>query len=54
MKTVLIAMALMLGAGMVHAAPLSPDAGPIINEHGGGLNSEGCHNDTKRGTYHCH
>ena len=22
--------------------------------HGGGLNSEGCHNDRKRGTYHCH
>ena len=22
--------------------------------HSGGTNSEGCHNDTKRGTYHCH
>jgi len=22
--------------------------------HGGRLNSEGCHNDTKAGTYHCH
>ncbi|WGV11936.1 YHYH domain-containing protein [Psychrobacter maritimus] len=22
--------------------------------HGGGTNSAGCHNDTKRGTYHCH
>jgi hypothetical protein len=22
--------------------------------HGGRLNSEGCHNDTKSGTYHCH
>jgi hypothetical protein len=22
--------------------------------HGGGLNSDGCHNDRKRGTYHCH
>lgn len=22
--------------------------------HGGGLNSEGCHNDRKQGTYHCH
>ena len=22
--------------------------------HGGGLNSEGCHNDRKRGGYHCH
>lgn len=22
--------------------------------HGGGLNAEGCHNDRKRGGYHCH
>ena len=22
--------------------------------HSGGLNAEGCHNDRKRGTYHCH
>lgn len=22
--------------------------------HSGGLNSEGCHNDRKNGTYHCH
>lgn len=22
--------------------------------HSGGTNVEGCHNDTKRGTYHCH
>jgi endonuclease YncB( thermonuclease family) len=22
--------------------------------HGGGLNAQGCHNDRKRGTYHCH
>lgn len=22
--------------------------------HPGGLNGEGCHNDRKRGTYHCH
>ncbi|WP_119719195.1 excalibur calcium-binding domain-containing protein [Cognatilysobacter tabacisoli] len=22
--------------------------------HGGGLNAEGCHNDRKRGDYHCH
>ncbi|HXG99842.1 MAG TPA: excalibur calcium-binding domain-containing protein [Sphingomicrobium sp.] len=22
--------------------------------HGGGLNSEGCHNDRKNGGYHCH
>lgn len=22
--------------------------------HSGGTNSEGCHNDRKNGTYHCH
>ncbi|MEI4488632.1 YHYH domain-containing protein [Frigidibacter sp. MR17.14] len=22
--------------------------------HGGGLNSQGCHNQTSNGTYHCH
>lgn len=22
--------------------------------HGGGLNAQGCHNNTKTGTYHCH
>ena len=26
----------------------------IAFAHGGGLNSEGCHNDRKKGTYHCH
>ena len=26
----------------------------IVDAHSGGLNSEGCHNDRKRGTYHCH
>lgn len=25
-----------------------------IFAHGGGLNAAGCHNDRKRGTYHCH
>lgn len=30
-----------LGSGAAHA-------------HGGGLNAEGCHNDRKRGGYHCH
>lgn len=24
------------------------------NAHGGGLNSQGCHNKTSDGTYHCH
>lgn len=27
--------------------------GPL-EAHGGGLNAEGCHNDRKRGGYHCH
>ena len=22
--------------------------------HSGGTNASGCHNDTKKGTYHCH
>lgn len=25
-----------------------------VSAHGGGLNPEGCHNDRKRGGYHCH
>ncbi len=54
MKALLIAMALMLSAGMAYAAPAVPDAGTIIDEHGGRTNAQGCHNDTKRGTYHCH
>lgn len=28
-------------------------AGPL-QAHGGGLNSEGCHNNRKIGDYHCH
>lgn len=27
---------------------------PDANAHGGGLNAEGCHNDRRRGGYHCH
>ncbi len=26
----------------------------FAHEHGGGLDSLGCHNDRKRGEYHCH
>lgn len=26
----------------------------IVNAHGGGLNSQGCHNNRKTGDYHCH
>lgn len=25
-----------------------------VSAHGGGLNSEGCHNNRKTGDYHCH
>lgn len=25
-----------------------------VSAHSGGLNAEGCHNDRKRGGYHCH
>jgi hypothetical protein len=28
--------------------------GQELSAHGGGLNAEGCHNDRKNGTYHCH
>lgn len=27
---------------------------PSASAHGGGLNSEGCHNNRKTGDYHCH
>ena len=27
---------------------------PAAKAHGGGLNSEGCHNNRKTGDYHCH
>jgi Excalibur calcium-binding domain len=43
-KPVLFNIALMLAA-------LFPAA---VFAHGGGLNSEGCHNDRKNGGYHCH
>jgi hypothetical protein len=26
----------------------------LAHAHGGGLNSEGCHNNRKTGDYHCH
>lgn len=26
----------------------------LVRAHGGGLNSEGCHNNRKTGDYHCH
>jgi hypothetical protein len=29
-------------------------AAPPANSHGGGLNADGCHNETATGSYHCH
>lgn len=42
--------------GMVRAAVCGVIAlgGSAAHAHGGGLNAEGCHNDRKRGGYHCH
>lgn len=56
MQAFLIAMtlALALVAGISHASSLPLDTGVVINEHSGGTNAAGCHNDRKRGTYHCH
>jgi hypothetical protein len=34
-------------------ASVSLDALPAL-AHGGGLDAQGCHNDRKRGGYHCH
>ena len=33
---------------------LAQVSAPPVTAHGGGLNSEGCHNDRKNGGYHCH
>lgn len=44
-------------SGLAQAAPtagVTVLSGPGISFHGGGLDKYGCHNDTKRGTYHCH
>ena len=39
----------LLVAGFVVLAPVLPALA-----HGGGLNSEGCHNNSRTGDYHCH
>jgi hypothetical protein len=44
MKMVVVSICLIAGLGSSVTAW----------SHGGRLNSEGCHNDTKAGTYHCH
>ena len=41
MKKLLLTTSMIMAATFAHA-------------HGGGLNSEGCHNKTSDGTYHCH
>ena len=38
---------------IIAALTLIVTTGSVL-AHGGGLNREGCHNDHKRGTYHCH
>lgn len=45
MKTVFI-WVFVLGSTLLFA--------PTAYAHGGGLNSEGCHNQRSNGTYHCH
>lgn len=40
-----------LASLLVCAALLTP---MMVGGHGGGLDSLGCHNDRKRGGYHCH
>lgn len=58
----------MAKAGAGEASALSPDGVSMpmaltaiamcfvsnVSAHGGGLNAEGCHQDRKRGGYHCH
>lgn len=40
---------------ILFAAVVAAIASPgIASAHGGGLNSEGCHNNRKTGDYHCH
>lgn len=41
---------LLLAASLVVASALANSA----LGHGGGLNSEGCHNERATGSYHCH
>lgn len=41
MRSVLLALVLLAACG-------------VVNGHGGGLDKYGCHNDRKRGGYHCH
>ena len=45
-RLLLVGVLVGLGAGTV--------ALPLAAAHGGGLDSYGCHRDTKAGSYHCH
>lgn len=36
------------------AVAIAIASGVPANAHGGGLNAQGCHNDRRQGTYHCH
>lgn len=57
MKIFLVAVALMLSAGMLQAAPtLAPaDSGVVVNDHSGGTELTGCHEDHRPGgVFHCH
>ncbi|MGP4671803.1 YHYH domain-containing protein [Agrobacterium salinitolerans] len=36
------------------AAALLASSAAAAYAHGGGLDKNGCHNDRKRGGYHCH
>lgn len=47
-----------LCAGLIVAAGTMSGASPSLTSlaaaHGGGLNAQGCHNDRRNGSYHCH
>ncbi len=57
MRILILALTLSTGSfaapALAGGAPIWSVADPVVF-HGGGLNREGCHNDRKRGTYHCH
>ena len=53
-----ISVLFVLGSGSVISSNLiATDHNHVSGDtisHSGRTNSEGCHNDRKRGTYHCH
>lgn len=55
MKIIAVAALAVISLNMPAFSSVHSDASNASAiEHGGGLNSAGCHNDRKRGTYHCH